>query len=280
MRPNAANSYGEAAVMIRRVTQEQLLFGGKPITLIGVPRSCRGVLLVTNPHDGPVKLRRIRLRTSGELEKWGDGGAFEVPLVAVLPAGETRPFEITLRLPPGLRPGVYEAHLDAAKDSSVPVAVHVLEDPRMRLSPAIISCAASPGETFTVFTTALNIGNVTAVVPGLVAVQMHPTGRGWPEHLHGAIASEGEHGYEAVLNAFVKRLADDEAPVGLAKVLAGAGPLAPQESRVLEVHGSLSNRLRADFTYDAIVPLAGASLRLTLRTGVAKETDGPEGDVP
>lgn len=266
--------------MIRRVTQEQVVFGSKPITLIGVPRFCRGVLLVSNPRDEPVKLRGIRLRASGELEKCGDGGALEMPLVAVLRAGETRPFEVTLRLPPGLRPGVYEAHLDGAKDCSAPVAVRVLEDPRLRLSPATISCAATPGETFTVHTTALNIGNVTAVVPARTAVQMHPTARGWPEHLHGAIASEGEHGYEAVLNEFVKRLAEEEAPPSRAKVLAGAGALAPQESRVLEVQIALSNRLHADFSYDALVPLGGAFLCLALRNGAASEAASPPGDLP
>jgi hypothetical protein len=73
------------------------------------------------------------------------------------------------------------------------------------------------------------------------------------------------------LNAFTKGMSRDEGPIGRAKLIDGAGPLAPQATRLIEMEVSLPKKLRSDRRYLAIVRLGQAMLSLTLFMSAAPQ---------
>jgi hypothetical protein len=256
------------------VTQEHVEFGGEPIVLVGDPRRCAGVIVVRNPQDLPVKLRRIHLRSDGQrLGGCGDPSVIDLRVSAGLCAGETQQLRVRAQLPPGTPPGCYEARLEGGDGVVRKVAIHVLERRRTRLSPLAVTCGAAPGATFTVKVNAQNLGNVAVVIPPHAPLELHAADRGWPFHFHAAARSHGGEGHQAFLDAFVKRMADDEPPVGRVRVHDGAGPLAAQQGRALELEVALPKKLRSGRTYRGLVRLADTVLRLTLHLGAEADED-------
>lgn len=258
------------------VTQEHVEFGSDPIVLVGDPRHCAGLVVVRNPQDVPVKLKRIHLRSaSQQLGGCGDPSVIDIRLSAGLCAGETQQLRVRAQLPPGTPPGCYEARLEGGDGVARQVAIHVLERRRTRLSPPAITFAPGPSATFTVKVNASNFGNVPVVIPPNAAVELHAADRGWPFHFHAAAKSHGSQGHQAFLDSFVKRIGDDEPAVGRAKVVAGAGALAAQQGRLLEIEVSLPKKLRDGRTYRGLVRLADAVLRMTIHitTSTAAEED-------
>ena len=64
-------------------TQEHVEFGSDPIVLVGDPRHCAGLVVVRNPQDVPVKLKRIHLRSaSQQLGGCGDPSVIDIRLSA------------------------------------------------------------------------------------------------------------------------------------------------------------------------------------------------------
>jgi hypothetical protein len=251
--------------MTRSVTQQRLSFGSQPVVLVGDPRRCMGVLAIHNPNDHPVKLRRIQLRSaSGKLSNSCDPEMIEIRLLASLCPCETRQVEVSVPLPPFTPPGCYEASLEGADGASCRVSIHVLERRRLRLSPASLSYTKAPGETFALCVTATNLGNVPVEVPRSAALALHDREHGWHDHFHAAASTHGDQGNGPFLDAFIKRMAAAEPPVGRIRISEGAGVLAPDSSRLLEIAVSLPKKLRAPYNYAAVAYLADAALSLNL----------------
>jgi hypothetical protein len=247
------------------VTQERLLFGSEAIVLIGRPSLCTGLLPVENPQKTRIKLKALRFKTSSpELVNSCEPEIAHARASAKLCPGEMQQVPVLLSLRPGTPPGRYDACLESGEGRTCPVAVHVLENRQVELYPASVTQGTQSGATFCILTQVRNAGNVTSIIPKRVAVEIHAVSRGWQDHFHAAAKAQGDHGYTAFLDAFVKRLAHDEPPLGRAKVLQGAGPLAPQSSRLLELQVSLPKKLRVGRVYQGIVRLGEVTLTLTL----------------
>jgi hypothetical protein len=252
--------------MANLVTEDNVRLASEPIALIGPPRACKGMVRVHNPRREAVRLKRLMVHTAAEpLASCAPGGAIALRVSAPLCAGETRAVRVRLALPPGTPPGEYQAWLTDEGKQRCSVSIQVLERRRMRLVPNAVGRTASPGETFTVRAVASNCGNVPVVIPARVAVELHAADRGFLSHFHGALRSDGDEGHGHFLDAFVARMARDEPPLARARVTLGAGPLAAQDSRVVELEVKLPKQLRRRRTYQAIVRLGDARLRLTLR---------------
>jgi hypothetical protein len=267
---------------IRLVTQEHVEFGSEPVALVGDPRHCDGLIAVRNPQDVPVKLRRIHLRTEAQehahaLGKCGDPSVVEIKLSAGLCAGETQLLRVRAELPAGTPPGSYQARLEGGDGKGVPVTIQVLELRRTRLSPPTITYGPSSGGTFTVQLNAVNLGNVPALIPPHAPVELHVADRGWQYHFHGAVKSHGDQGHQAFLDAFVKRLGEDEPAVGRAKVLEGQGPLAPQQGRLLKIEIAMPKKLRTGRKYRGLVRLADVVFVMNLYITAEDETPSVPG---
>jgi hypothetical protein len=248
------------------VTQERVVFASEPIVLIGDPRHCMGILALRNPSIAPIKLNRLRFRFASPMGPCFEGDVLEIRLAAVLCPLETKHLRIRMPLPPGTPPGEYRAFCDGAEGACTPISIQVLESRRTQLSPPSFTCEAQPGATFNVQVSVGNLGNTPVLIPTRAAVELHADERGWPHQFHEAIKARGKNGHQAFLDSFVKKMARQEPPVGRAKVLAGAGPLAPQQGRVVEMSISLPKRLRGGRRYRAVIRLVDASLRLRLYT--------------
>jgi hypothetical protein len=264
--------------LLRLVTQEHVEFGSEPIALVGDPRHCAGLLVVHNPLDEPVKLRRIHLRSETQaLGACADPSVVEIRVSAGLCAGETQQLRVRAQLPPGTPPGCYEARLEGADGKCVPVAIHVLQRRRLRLSPAAITYAPSSGERFTVQLQASNLGNVPLVIPPHAPLELHVADRGWPHHFHAAARAHGADGHQVFLDDFVKRLGDDEPALGRVKVVTGDGSLAAQHGRLLQLEVTMPKKLRSGRKYRGLARLGDAVLRMDLHIAAEDETTSVPG---
>jgi hypothetical protein len=260
-----------SAAITTIVTQEVLRFG-EPIVLIGPPEAVAGFVSVHNPQNTQIKLKRLRIKPSqAQLSNTCEPEIIDVRVSAKICPGETQQIPIRLQLPPGTPPGCYDACLEVGDQRPCPVTIHVLERRRLELLPANASHGTQPGATFTVRTHVHNLGNVEVVLPRGVVVELHAGGRGLPYHFHSAARGHGAEGYHAFLNAFTKGLARDEAPLGRAKLTAGAGPLAPRATRLLEIQVSLPKKLKTDRRYLGILRFGQAVLSLTLFISAAPQ---------
>jgi hypothetical protein len=269
------------------VTQERLLFGHggegsqNAIVLIGRPSQCTGLLPVQNPQNTRIKLKAIWLKTSRpELVNTCEPEIVVARVNAKLCPGETQQVPIDLELRPGTPPGCYDACLESGEGRSCQVSVHVLENRQVELYPSSVTYGTQPGATFTVLTNVRNAGNVTTNIPKRVAVTIHALERGWQDHFHAAAKAEGDHGQDAFLDSFVKRMGRAELPLGRAKLLQGSGPLAPQSARLLELRVTLPKKLHLGRTYQAIVRLGEVVFTLTLPMTAAQPAPDPNPNVP
>ena len=255
------------------VTQDRLSFGQEPVTLIGSPRRCTGLVRLHNPHAQRVKLRRLRLMCSdAALTNTPSPSVLELRVSAALDGGETRQLEVQAVLPKGTPPGSYDARIESMDGAPLPVLIHVLEDRRLRLLPGVSTHTGSPGETFTVRATASNEGNVPLVIPAGVPLQLYAADQDWHAHFHAAVKTHGAQGHGPFLDAFVKSLGADEPALGRAKVLVGTGVLLPQQSRVLELAITVPKKLRAGRQYRGLLRIAGAQLGIMLHVSTEDET--------
>jgi hypothetical protein len=254
----------------------RLAFSTERVTLVGEPGRCVGLLRARNPHAVSVWPGRAWLRSErAELCDPCHGGPLEILLYGTLCPGEERAMRLSLRLPPRTPPGAYEGFIEGGEGEPTPATIHVLEQRRVQLSPGGFALRAAPGSTLLVRTTVENLGNVTVEIPAHGAVALQPTEHGWPDHFHAAVKAHGNEGYEKFLDAFVKRMGAEEPPVGRAKLIAGAGPLAAQDGRLLEIEISLPKKLRNDFSYAAVVRIADAGLDIALHTTTTDPTTPP-----
>lgn len=237
----------------------------EPIVLVGQPRRCAGLARLHNPRAEAVALRSLSLRTRVPSLGGSDGEAGVVQLKVASVSRAHEPYaQIKLRLPEGTPPGRYEGVLEAAEGRSHPVVIHVQESRRLRLWPPSVTHAARAGETITVRSSILNRGNVPYVIPERAPVELYAGGRGWRGHFHAAAKSSGEQGHQAFLDEFVKRVGQDELGFARARVLQGAGSLAPQEGRALEIEFELPKKLKGRRTYGAALLLGDVRLRIAL----------------
>jgi hypothetical protein len=266
--------------MREHVSQQRVAFGQEPIVLVGPPRRCEGFLVVHNPQKNPIKLKRITLQTGAQgLANTCERGAIELRSRSnpTLCPGDSQQVRVSAQLPPSTPPGSYEATLEGAEGRCQPVTIQVLESRRMQLAPSSVMRGVRPCETFQLRVHASNEGNVPLVIPRHAAVSIHALDRGWPQHVHAAARSHGGQGAAPFLDNFAARFGANEPAPGRAKIRVGAGPLAPLETRLIEVEISLPRKLRARRRYQAVVRLADASLVITLYVDVA---DAPVEEPP
>ncbi len=265
--------------MAQNLPPNTLHFGPEPIVFVGEPRRCVGLIRVQNRHAHAVTLNELRLRTEAPIAAGGcsERGRIDVALSATVCAHATQELRVSLRMQPGTPPGSYEAELTPAEGRCVPVSIHVLECRRLRLSPASFSVSHEAGATFNVRFSAQNLGNVALDIPTRAALELHDGELDWTDHFHGAARAHGDEGHNAFLDAFVKKLAHAEPPLGRAKIVKGAGMLAAQESRVIEAELALPKKLHNGRTYQAIVKIADAQLFMTLHVSGERETPNVPG---
>jgi hypothetical protein len=261
--------------MPNTVEQQRLSFGKRPVVLVGDPRRCVGVFEIHNPADAPVKLRRLRLRSGGKLSNSCDPEVIDVLVLARLCACETRKIEVSITFPPSTPPGTYEASLVGAEGASCPVSIHMLELRRLRLSPSTVSYSSVPGGTVKTCVTASNLGNVPITIPPKAPLVFRDRVHGWHHHFHAAVSTVGDQGNQPFLDEFLKRMAASEPPVGRAKILRGAGELAPNESRVIEVEICIPNKLHAPRNYHGFVTLGDATLAVNLHLSPPEPDEPP-----
>jgi hypothetical protein len=276
--------------------EQSLRFGPSPITFIGAPSRCMGIVEINNPFGRAVKLRRMCLRMPGTNVRIGceSSDTAEVQVSARLCARSTEQVRVLLRLPPGTPPGSYDAQLsmgapcspapnpdpgggDDGDGDGGPVItirsatfggdthdakVHVTELRRTRLSPQSFTCSPEPDSDLEFFVTAQNLGNVPVIIPKHAALEFHDADQGWPHHAHVVAKAHAENGYGDFLDNFVKRVGEHEPPVGKAKILEGDGELAPQQSRLLKLKLHFPKKLKHGARYQGSVRIADTSLRL------------------
>lgn len=251
--------------MTKLVQQSRLSFGTKPVVFVGDPRRCVGVLEIHNPHDEPVKMRNLQLRSADpKLSNTCEPEVIGAHVLAKLCACETRKVEVSLAFPATTPPGLYEAWLGGLEGARCPVSIRLLEFRKLRLSPSVVSYSTQPGATFNTCVTATNLGNVTLTIPQGSPLVFRDLARGWHQHFHAAVSTHGEQGNEVFLDEFLKRMAASEPPVGRTKIRQGAGDLAPNESRVLEIEVHLPKKLHTPRNYAAFANLGDAMLSLNL----------------
>jgi hypothetical protein len=264
--------------MHKLVSQERVAFGCEPIVLVGPPDGCEGLIQLHNPAPEPVKIRRLRLRSHDEaLQNCCDPGVLELQLSAVLCAGGSAQERVTLQLPAATPPGTYDATLEGAEGRAQQVHIHVLEERRTELAPASITRSVCRGETFSVPLHVINDGNVAIEIPRFGAVEMHDGERDWMHHFHAVASAHGDEGYALFLDQFIARMGANEPPLGRARVTAGAGPLAAQTGRLIELCVSLPKKLRTHHKYRARLAIADAALELILHVGDKPETESTDG---
>jgi hypothetical protein len=257
--------------MFQPESQNCMHFGAEPIMLVGSPKRCVGIIQARNTTSLPLMLERLRLRTSEQLlSNCEEPEVLEIQTSAGLCAGESQALQVKLRLPAGTPPGRYAARIEGADGHACPVSIEVLERRHTRCLPAAMTCSPEPGSSVSVRLTVSNLGNVPVLIPTRVALEMHEGERGWPHHFHAAAKAHGEEGYAAFLDSFVKKLASAEPPVGRAKVVEGAGVLAPQQSRALLLEVSIPKQLHSGRKYLATLRLADAQFRMRLHVGAAQ----------
>lgn len=258
--------------MAKLVEQTRLSFGKTPIVFVGDPRRCVGVLEIHNPHDEPVKVRRLRLQSADpKLRNGCDPEVIDALVIARLCACETKKVEVSLAFPPATPPGHYDAWLGGIEGARCPVSIRLLELRRLRLSPARVSHTTEPGATFDTCITVTNQGNVPVTIPHGTPLVFRDPSRGWHQHFHASVKTHGEQGNQTFLDDFLKRMAAAEPPVGRTKIKQGSGELAPNESRVLEIEVCMPKKLHAPCNYVAFANLGDAMLTLALHVTVPVE---------
>jgi hypothetical protein len=247
-------------------SQEQMRFVSEKIVLVGDPRRCQGVVQVHNPTKDKVRLRRLLLTTRARelMSACNEPGQIEVKVSGPLCAGETQGLRAIAKLPLGTPPGVYEACIESPDGAARPVSIHVLERRAVKLSPPGSAYTVQAGTTFCARFSATNLGNVAVRIPARVLVELHTADYGWSHYFHRAARARGEEGHAAFLDAFVRGLSRQEPPTGRAKVVQGAGELAPQETRLLELSIALPKSLRNRRNYQGIVRIGTARHRMRL----------------
>lgn len=257
--------------MTQTVTQDRLSFASELIELVGPPRKCVGSVRVHNPGQGEVKLRRLRLTSSEKLLAIR-GGTMELRVSAPFCAGETRLVPVRLALPAGTPPGVYEALLECADDTQRTVSIRVLERRKLRVTPRSVALTGCAGESVRLRVTVRNLGNVPVVIPARTVLELHVADRVWTHYFHAAVRSQGARGHARVLDSFTRRMQHDEPPLGRARMISGAGPLAAQDERPIELELRLPAGLRARRRYRAVVRLGGAAVRAALQVSAVAST--------
>lgn len=251
--------------MPKLVEQSQLSFGDKPIVFVGNPRRCVGVLEIHNPDDQPVKMRRLQLRSADpKLNGPCLPEVFDANVLARLCGCETKKVEVSLSFPPTTPPGQYDAWLGGHAGTRCPVSIRLLELRSLRLTPGTVSYTTQPGATFDTTITVTNLGNVPLPIPQGTPLVFRDLVRGWHQHFHAAVSTVGDQGNQPFLDEFLKRMAAAEPPVGRAKIRCGAGDLAPNESRLLEIEVCVPKKLQAPRNYAAFANLGDATLTLKL----------------
>jgi hypothetical protein len=261
--------------MAKLVEQSRLSFGKAPIVFVGEPRRCVGVVEVHNPHDEPVKMRRLRLQSAdSKLQNSCEPEVIDAQVIARLCACETKRVEVSLAFPPTTPPGHYQAWLGGLDGARCPVSIRLLELRSLRLSPGRVSHTTSPGATFETCITVTNLGNVPLTIPHGTPLVFRDPRRGWHQHFHASVTTHGEQGNQQFLDDFLKRMAAAEPPVGRTKIKRGSGVLAPAESRVLEIEVCMPKKLHAPCNYVAFANLGDGTLTLALH--LEKPVESPE----
>jgi hypothetical protein len=264
--------------MAKLVEQHRLSFGKRPIVFVGGPRRCVGVLEIHNPHDEPVKLRRLQLRSENpKLSNACEPAVIDVHVLARLCPCETKKVEVSLAFPPTTPPGHYDAWLGGLEGARCPVSIRLLELRSLRLSPSVVSYTTQPGATFETCVTATNLGNVPLTIPNGTPLVFRDLERGWHQHFHAAVSTHAEQGNQPFLDDFLKRMAAAEPPVGRTKIKRGAGELAPNESRLIEIEVCVPKKLHAPRNYHGFANLGDATLSLNLHVSLPIEPSEPIG---
>jgi hypothetical protein len=272
------------------VDQKSLEFGQGAILLAGKPPRCTGELVVRNPRDEGVRVERIFVfpppvitleSTAGSAPSSATDpgvdacaeppeGAIELRLSGRLQPRESRVMRAQLTVAAGTAPGGFEATLEGANGAHNQVIVQVLEDRALRINPSLVTRSVTVGEKTTVQVSALNPGNVAQEIPTGTTVQFHAADQSWLGHFHAAAATSGSKGFEDFSNDFVGRMGKDEPPVGRAKIVSGAGSLAPLAVRLLEIEVQVPAKLRANREYVADMRLGDGRFRMRITSVAAK----------
>jgi hypothetical protein len=204
----------------------------------------------------------------------------ELPLRAYgrLPPRACGDVNVELSVHPATAPGIYSAAIEYPRGSVTPATIQVFEHRQTRLHPATIPLTVQLGEKLSVDVSAKNLGNVATSIARGVVVVLRAADESWHQHLHRAAAASGERGHGPVLDEFVKRMGENELRPTRAKISAGAGSLAPMESRTLRVELTVPATLAKGRSYFAVLRLGDGQLTFALRTLAAPETtnDGEE----
>lgn len=277
------------------VAQHELQFGDQPIVLSGVPPRLSGPLWVRNPQSVAVRFKRLAIRTAATELGVAAGAVqasaavpptkpskskaaaasvapqidLDVQVVGKLRGGEAGELLAVLEVPLGTAPGSYQATLAGAGGAGHAVLVQVGEHRQVRLHPSSLARSATPGDKLSFQVSVRNLGNVTSLIPAATPVLLHGNDRDWMDHFHAAVKSSGDKGHAVFLDDFVARMAADEPPVGRAKIAVGAGPLAAQQGRMLEIEVTIPAKLPPDNDYLATLQLGDALLQLQLHCGAA-----------
>jgi hypothetical protein len=261
---------------VELVEQEALTLAPTPILLAGIPPLCTGPLLVHNPRPTQVRIKTLRIR-SKELPRFAVGATasmappasddelLHLRFVGRLKPSERKELQAQLAVPLGTAPGSYTAQVTMGDGVERAVAVVVLEHRATRLHPNGFAHSVEAGQKLRFHVCATNVGNVPSTISLGVPVLYHAADRDWMDHFHAAAKAAANDGFSAFSDAFVARMGGDEPPVGRAKVLDGAGALAPQESRLLHVEVSVPDSLPPGREYLAALQLGDGGLDFTLK---------------
>ena len=260
------------------ITQDRVLFGDDPIVFIGDPSRCMGLVPLRNSAELPVKLKRLRIRVASPgLFPCGESGELEIKVSARVGAGQIQYVPVTLPLSASAPPGTYEGTIEGAKGVCRPLVIRVLDLRRLEFSPPLLTHSAPAGGTFSAHVNVSNLGNVSLVIPERATMELHPN-RGWTDIFHAVVRSDGEKGNQVFLDTFLKRLGENEPPIGRLRIVAGSGSLPPQEARVLEMAIAVPPRTTADQSYQGIIRMGGAALRIELSVPPGSERPSLGGD--
>jgi|SRR5215472_9543460 len=246
-----------------------------PILLAGPPDALTGEVYMANPGNQHVVLRSVRLRelpqpTTTELE---------IPMVAILRAGQSGKTRIKVSLSPFTAPGHYKTNL-VLGNYTYPAELHVIENVDLEIVPSQLVLENRPGTRAEKQVMFRNTGNTQLTITSagaLVTDEELMTCR----ILRGGLAvgtESGANSFDQWLTAFMREAHRNVREAGMLHVSNKEGEtvIPPGESRDVVFVIRQPDTQRANARYFSVAFFYTANLIISLVPGGASKTRSEE----